>query len=84
MLEDFYHFYSHEVHSYTVDMHVASREKRLARKAEGAEPDDNDEMDNFQDLQLGSMTPLVRLEDLGVTFLSTDSFWQDMKRIFEL
>jgi len=49
---------NHEVHSYTRYMHVAAREKRLAGRAEGAEPDDDDEMDNFQDLQLGSMTPL--------------------------
>jgi hypothetical protein len=45
------------------------RESRARRKAdknsdsEEIEPEDKGEMDNFQDLQLGSNSPLVRLED---------------------
>ena len=44
------------------------RARRLAERnntspnAAGPDEDDKREMDNFQDLQLGSITPLVRLE----------------------
>lgn len=55
-------------------MHRGSRERRRARRAGGTEPGDEGEMDNFQDLQLGSMTLLVGLEEFDVTFLSTNRF----------
>lgn len=54
-------------------MHDAvKRERRARRRAEGGNTDSEDtesdeefkgEMDNFQDLQLGSMTPIVRREN---------------------
>lgn len=65
-------------------MHRVSLEGRRARRADGTEPEYNDEMDVFQDLQLGSLAPLVCLEEFDVTFLSADGFGQDMDRIFEL
>lgn len=48
------------------------KESRARRRAEGKNPDPEDaepedgskgEMDNFQELQLGSLSPLVRFED---------------------
>lgn len=59
---------------YTMKLHDASRKMRLACRGEGTEPDDEGEMDNFQDLQLGSLEPLVGLEGSDVPFLSTDRF----------
>ena len=58
---------SHAVHSFTTRMHGRVREERRARRkgeghtdSEDTEPEENKgEMDNFQDLQLGSITPLV-------------------------
>lgn len=58
---------NHKVYSYTINMHKFVREQsRARRKGDGkntypgdSETDeDKGEMDNFQDLQLGSMTPL--------------------------
>jgi hypothetical protein len=44
-----------------------SRDRRKAggkiSDSEGAESEDKGEMDNFQDLKLGSLSPVVRLED---------------------
>lgn len=52
-------------------MHSAVQEERRAlRKTHGknpdfrnTEPEEKGEMDNFQDLQLGSITPVVRVKD---------------------
>ncbi|KAF9787771.1 caspase domain-containing protein [Thelephora terrestris] len=55
---------NHKVHSYTMDMHRYYREKRRVHRAEGTKPEDEYEMDNFQDLQLGSLSPL----DMGRIF----------------
>jgi len=49
---------NYEVHSYTMDMHEAFRKIRCASRAQCEEPDDGGEVDNFQNLQLGSSTPL--------------------------
>ena len=63
---------SHKVHSFTRKMHAARRESHARRKADGNITDSEDteveekpkhEMDNFQDLQLGSITPVVRRKD---------------------
>lgn len=73
--------------------HAVAREMQRACRAEGEygdvegtepEGEDEDEMDNFQELHLGTLTPLVCLEEFDVAFLSTDDFGQDMNRIFEL
>jgi len=61
---------SHKVHSFTRKMHDnVKRESRARHRAEGNNADSEDaeeefkgEMDNFQDLQLGSITPVVRHE----------------------
>lgn len=58
---------NHEVYSFTRGMHSSVQRRRSARRKargknrnpEGTEPEeDKGEMDNFQDLQLGSLTPL--------------------------
>ena len=67
-----FHPDSHAVHSFTRKMHGSVRSDRRAhhkaRKNAGSkdselEEETNGEMDNFQDLQLGSITPVVRHED---------------------
>lgn len=64
-------------------MHSAvQRESRARRKAEGKITDSEDtdpeedkgEMDNFQDLQLGSITPVVRLGDNSSSPSSSNRF----------
>jgi len=56
-----------QVHSFTMKMHKSVQKKRRERrKARGKHPyrrsgeheEDKGEMDNFQDLQLGSITPV--------------------------
>lgn len=63
---------SHAMHSFTRKMHDAERERHARRKADGKNTDSEDtepeeecrgEMNNFQDLQLGSITPVVRHQD---------------------
>jgi len=63
---------NHEVYSFTMRMHKINREKSHARRMAngnfvdyGPDDEDRDEMDNFQDLQLGSRTPL----DMGRIFI---------------
>ena len=62
------------MHSFTRQMHANIRRerRRAARRAKGMDTDSEDtgsdegpngEMHNFQDLQLGSITPLVRRDD---------------------
>ena len=60
------------MYSFTRDMHRRVKERRARRIADGekagredAEPEEGSEgeMDNFQDLQLGSLSPIVRCED---------------------
>ena len=65
------------MHSFTREMHAIVRkgrrlQRRADRKAKGMDTDSEDtgsdegpngEMHNFQDLQLGSMAPLVRRDD---------------------
>lgn len=67
-------------------MHAVAREMRRTRGVDDAESEDDDEgeMDNFQELQLGSLAPLVCLGEFDVIFLSSNRFLQDMRRIFEL
>lgn len=67
-------------------MHAVAREMRRTRGVDDAESEDDDEgeMDNFQELQLGSLAPLVCLEEFDVIFLSSNRFLQNMRRIFEL
>ena len=59
------------MHSFTKKMHDSVKKESRARRAEGknGDPEDADkgEMDNFQELQLGSLSPVVRFED--------DSLW---------
>ncbi|KAF9652770.1 peptidase C14 [Thelephora ganbajun] len=58
---------NHAMYSFTMKMHDAEREKHARRKAGRKDTDSEDikseeesrgEMDNFQDLQLGSITPV--------------------------
>jgi len=59
---------SHRVHSFTMGMHGhVQRESRARRRGDGNKTDSDDtepeeepkgEMNNFQDLQLGSITPV--------------------------
>ena len=68
----FFYSKSHEVRSFTRKMHGrVQKERRDRRKgdekktdSEDTEPEEEfkDEMDNFQDILLGSMTPVVRRE----------------------
>lgn len=61
------------MHSFTMKMHGrVQRESRARRKGDGKNMDSEGvnpegefkgEMDNFQELQLGSITPVVRHED---------------------
>ena len=80
-MEIFSRFDSHEMHSFTMKMHGAARAKHLRRKDEkitdsegSAEEEDKGEMDNFQDLQLGSITPLVRHGDNVASTSPSDRF----------
>jgi hypothetical protein len=81
--EGFSPFFSHSVHSFTMKMHNAvQQDRRTLRKARGknlnhedAEPEeDKGEMDNFQDLQLGSITPVVRFRTCS-HWLPSDHFF---------
>ena len=62
---------SNEVHSFTRKMHRRVKKQRRARRIGRGNVDPEDEpegeMDNFQELQLGSLSPVVRCED--------DSLW---------
>ena len=69
------------------------KERRDRRKGDEKKTDSEDtepeeefkgEMDNFQDLQLGSRTPVVRREVNSPRPLLTTSFLQDMNRPFVL
>jgi hypothetical protein len=66
-----------------------SRDRRAASgkvsDSEGADTEDKGEIDNFQDLQLGSLSPVVRLEDkFPYRFSNLSTLQQDMDRNFEL
>lgn len=75
-------------------MHDAvKKERRERRKAEGMNTDSEDtdpeegpkgEMNNFQDLQLGSITPLVCFEDNSPRPYHLTDSRQDMNRLFTL
>ena len=67
------------------------RESRARRKGDGKKTDSEDteseeepkgEMDNFQDLQLGSRMPVVRHEVDSLRPPSLTTFLQDMDRPF--
>jgi len=85
---------SHKVHSFTRDMHRRVKERRARRIAdrknadrEDAEPEEGSkgEMDNFQDLQLGSLSPVVRCRrQFALTFYRLTALLQDMERTFVL
>jgi len=54
---------SHEVHSFTRNMHRRVKKQRRAHRGKNVDPEDAEpegEMDNFQELQLGSLSPVVR------------------------
>ena len=59
---------SNEVHSFTRKMHRRVKKERRARRianGKNVDPEDAEpegEMDNFQELQLGSLSPVVRCE----------------------
>lgn len=73
-------------------MHNTVRQERRARRKalgknpnfQDAEPEeDKGEMDNFQDLQLGSITPAVRFEGNSPWFSSdppSDRIWTGFSR----
>jgi hypothetical protein len=73
---------------------VVRQQRRDRREADRKNPsfknavapeEDKGEMDNFQDLQLGSITPLVRPEhNLLSPFSDLAALRQDMDRIFML
>jgi len=67
-----FRFDSHAVHSFTREMHNKVKRESHARREANGHADFEDvelgeeskgEMNNFQDLQLGSITPVVRDED---------------------
>ena len=70
-------------------MHSSVRQQRrnlrklVGRNGSRKNTEPEGEMDNFQDLQLGSLTPLVSLEnDLPSPLSDLNAFRQDMDRIF--
>ena len=72
-------------------MHDAVKREKRARKAEGMNTDSDTtdpgeeiegEMNNFQDIQLGSMTPLVRRGGDWPWSYHLTVFRQDMNRLF--
>ena len=75
-------------------MHCRVKKERRARRiADGrnVNPEDGEleegskgEMDNFQDLQLGSLSPVVRCGRFALTFYWLTALLQDMDRLFVL
>ena len=84
---------SHAVHSFTRRMHGRVQEESRARRRGEAHTDSEEtdpeqdrkgEMDNFQDLQLGSITPLVRHQVGSPLHSYLTAILQDMDRPFVL
>jgi len=73
------------MHSFTIRMHgQVQRESRARRKGDGNKTDSEDtepeeefkgEMNNFQDLQLGSTIPVVRHEALQFILASSSDYF---------